>query len=76
MRTLWEKGNRFVDWLDGLPLWPLGVLLMAVNFAPFIILREGSVFPIHDQLDETILSYVLNADFCRLRPERRGCLYS
>ena len=63
MRTLWEKGNRFVDWLDGLPLWPLGVLLMAVNFAPFIILREGSVFPIHDQLDETILSYVLNARY-------------
>ncbi len=63
MRTLWEKGNRFVAWLDGLPLWPLGVLLMAVTFAPFIILKEGSVFPIHDQLDETILSYVLNARY-------------
>lgn len=63
MRTLWEKLNRFVAWLDGLPLWPLGILLMAVVFAPYFILKEGSVFPIHDQLDETILSYVLNARY-------------
>lgn len=63
MRTLWEKGNRFAAWLDKAPLWPLGILLMAVTFAPYFILKEGSVFPIHDQLDETILSYVLNARY-------------
>ncbi len=63
MRTLWEKMNRLVARLDRLPLWPLGGLLMAVTFAPYFILKEGSVFPIHDQLDETILSYVLNARY-------------
>lgn len=63
MRTLWEKLNRFVAWLDGLPLWSLGILLMAAVFAPYFLLKEGSVFPIHDQLDETILCYVLNARY-------------
>ena len=80
MRTLWEKLNRFVAWLDGLPLWPLGILLMAVVFAPYFILKEGSVFPIHDQLDETILSYVLNARYlgtgAEIFPELLGELMS
>ncbi len=63
VRTLWGKVNRFIVRLDGFPLWGVGVLLMAAAFAPYAVLREGSVFPIHDQLDETILTYVLNAKY-------------
>ena len=77
MKTLWGKMNQFVVWLDSRPLWMMGgVLLMAVVFAPYIILKEGSVFPIHDQLDETILSYLLNAKYlgtgAELFPEMLG----
>ncbi len=53
--------NRFFTWLDGAPLWLAGFPLMAVLFAPYLILKQGSVFPVHDQLDETLLTYVLNA---------------
>lgn len=53
--------NRIVLKIDSLPLWCLGGLVIAINFLPFFILKEGSVFVIHDQLDEDILSYVLTA---------------
>lgn len=76
MRKQWEKINRFVIRLDGLPLWVLGALLMAVTFAPYAILREGSIIPVHDQLDETILTYVLNARYlgtgAEIFPEMMG----
>lgn len=58
-----QKVNRFISRLDGFPLWIAGIVLMAVNFLPCLILREGSVFPFHDQLDETILSYVFHAKY-------------
>lgn len=60
-RKWMEKLNRFVCVLDGMPLWWTGILLLAVLFAPYVVLGEGCVFPIHDQLDETLLTYVLNA---------------
>ncbi|HBA48985.1 MAG TPA: hypothetical protein DCZ91_14550 [Lachnospiraceae bacterium] len=53
--------NRFFIWLDGAPLWAFGFPLMMVLFSPYFVLKQGSVFPIHDQLDETLLTYVLNA---------------
>lgn len=56
-----EYMNRFLKWLDAAPLWWIGFLLMSAVFAPFLYLRQGCVFPIHDQLDETILSYVFYA---------------
>lgn len=56
-----EKLNQFVCRIDRMPLWCVGILLLAVIFAPYLILGEGSVFPVHDQLDETIMTYVLNA---------------
>lgn len=58
-----QKVNRLIGRLDGFPLWIVGILLMAVNFLPCIILGEGCVFPYHDQLDETILSYVFHAKY-------------
>lgn len=58
----WMKQlNRWMNCLDSMPLWWVGILLLAVTFAPYLILGEGSVFPIHDQLDETLMTYVLNA---------------
>lgn len=55
--------EQLLSWLDKAPLWLLGFLILAVNLLPCLILGKGSVFPIHDQLDETILSYVLNAKY-------------
>lgn len=64
------QNSKIIQWLhnliaktDSLPLWPLGFLLMAIVFLPYRILGEGSVFPIHDQLDETIMTYILNARY-------------
>ena len=56
-----EKLNQCVCRIDRMPLWWAGILLLAITFAPYLILGEGSVFPVHDQLDETIMTYVLNA---------------
>lgn len=60
------KGCRWMEWLDRavlaadrMPLWWSGFLLLAVTFIPYLLLGEGSVFPIHDQLDETLMCYVL-----------------
>ncbi len=58
---VWKKVNQACAFLDNLPLWLFGFLLLAITFLPYLILGEGSVFEIHDQLDETLLTYVLNA---------------
>lgn len=73
---LWEKLNGFLRWMDQRPLWYLGIVLEAVAFAPLMILGEGCIIPIHDQLDETMLAYVLQArhlfDGGNLLPEMMG----
>lgn len=55
--------NKFLYRLDKAPLWLLGFVLLIVTFLPYFILKEGSVFEIHDQMDETLLTYVLNAKY-------------
>lgn len=55
------KLNGIVIFFDKCSFWWVGILLLAVTFLPYLILGGGSVFEIHDQLDETILTYVLNA---------------
>lgn len=55
------KLNRVMLVVDEMPLWWTGILLLAITFTPYLILGEGSVFPVHDQLDETLMAYVLNA---------------
>lgn len=55
------KLNGALNRLDGAPLWWAGFLFLGITFLPYVILGEGSVFPIHDQLDETLMTYVLNA---------------
>ena len=55
------KLNRFVYTLDSLPLWWVGIIMLAIILVPHFALRQGSVFPIHDQLDESLMNYVLTA---------------
>lgn len=61
MKKVIDIVNRIVLKIDSLPLWCLGGVVIAINFLPYFILKEGSVFEIHDQLDEYILCYVLTA---------------
>ncbi len=71
-----DSGRNVLDWLDNAPLWWIGFPLIAITFVPYFILGEGSVFPIHDQLDETMMAYVLNArhfmDGSDILPEMLG----
>ena len=55
------KLNRFVYTLDSLPLWWVGIIMLAIILVPHFALGQGSVFPIHDQLDESLMNYVLTA---------------
>lgn len=61
MKKLWRKTEEFLRWADGSKLWVLGLVAAVVVFAPYVWMGEASAFPWHDQLDENILHYVLNA---------------
>lgn len=62
-RKIWNNINKLIDMLDKENLWWIGLLLLAGAFLPIAILKEGSVFEIHDQLDETLFTYVVNAKY-------------
>lgn len=49
--------------MDQISFWWMGIVILIVSFAPYLYLKGGSVFEIHDQLDETLLSYILNARY-------------
>lgn len=53
--------NHLVYALDNMPLWWVGLVMLAIILLPHLVLGQGSVFPIHDQLDESIMNYVLTA---------------
>ena len=53
--------NLFLLWLDRIPLWWMGILIAIVFFLPYFILGDGCIFEINDQLDESIMNYVLSA---------------
>lgn len=55
--------NNAIMKLDKYNWWWFGLFLLAAAFLPIAILEEGSVFEIHDQLDETLLTYVFNAKY-------------
>jgi len=61
MSSILEKINKLIMCLDQLPLWWVGILLMIINFLPYFILGEGGIFEINDQLDESMMNYVLTA---------------
>ncbi|MCM1089497.1 MAG: DUF6044 family protein [Muribaculum sp.] len=59
--NLLDRINHILCRVDGLPLWWVGLLLTAIVLSPNLGLGEGSVFTVHDQLDESMMNYVLTA---------------
>ena len=62
--------------IDQLPLWWLGLIIAAIFFLPYFILGKGCIFEINDQLDESIMNYILPArhflDGSNVYPEMLG----
>jgi hypothetical protein len=44
-------------------LFPIGMLIIALYFIPYIVLGESSVVSYHDQLDGEVLAYMLHAKY-------------
>lgn len=63
MKNILNKIEKAIGKLDRMPLWWVGLLMVGIVFIPLMIWGEDCVFPIHDQLDETIMSYVLSAKY-------------
>lgn len=61
IRKIIDKTDNIIALMDQKSLWWLGLFVVLVTFIPWLVLGEGSVFTIHDQLDETILAYIFNA---------------
>lgn len=61
MAKLWDRLNALINRVDELPLWWAGFVILGVALIPNFRLGEGSVFAIHDQLDESMMNYVLTA---------------
>lgn len=61
MQKTVSKLNLILRKIDQAPLWLLALPLIAVILLPCLLLGEGSVFVIHDQLDESLMNYVLTA---------------
>lgn len=62
-KKVYEKINKFIVFLDRSHLEWFGILLVAILMAPIMYLGKGCVFEFHDQMDETILSYVFAARY-------------
>lgn len=58
---MWKSLNIWIKKIDGYNLWYLGIPFLILLFVPILVLGEGSVFSIHDQLDETLFTYVITA---------------
>lgn len=58
-RKLQKHG--IISYFDQRNLWVLGVVIILILIAPILYLGKGAVFPFHDQMDETILTYVFHA---------------
>lgn len=59
--NLINRMNRGIVKIDKFPLWWVGILLTLIIISPNLLLGEGSVFTVHDQLDESMMNYVLTA---------------
>lgn len=58
-----KRLEKCIEYLDKQKLWILGVVIVSLTFLPYILMGEGSVFDTHDQLDETICSYLFSAKY-------------
>ena len=56
-----NSAAKFVDFVDKSPLFLPGLLLLLVVFGIYLRWGTTTVFDIHDQLDETVCSYVIPA---------------
>lgn len=72
-------GSRLDAWirrLDSFPFWWMGILVAVVFFLPYFVLGDGCIFEINDQLDESIMNYMLPArhlwDGSTVYPEMLG----
>ncbi len=63
LKKINEKLNRLIERIDSAHLEVLCLLIVLIILAPILYLKEGAVFPVLDQLDETILNYVFSARF-------------
>ena len=63
IKWIHQKINQFINFCDKSHLEWLGVLLLGILMAPIIYLGKGCIFEFHDQMDETILSYVFSARY-------------
>lgn len=74
----WVFAERILLRMDRIPLWWFGILLLVIDFLPIIKLGTGSVFLVHDQLDESMMNYVLTARHAgqSLIPEMLGGINS
>lgn len=61
MPVMLRKGHRWLK--EGFSLLWMVVPLLIVFFSYFFLLGKYSVFEIHDQLDETLFTYVLNGKY-------------
>ncbi|MBO4808925.1 MAG: hypothetical protein J5537_07765 [Lachnospiraceae bacterium] len=52
---------KIIKRIEKAPLWLLGFILEIIVFVPYDLMGKASVFTWHDQMDETILHYVLTA---------------
>lgn len=57
------KVNSIIAWIDSAHLEYFLIAVLLIILAPVLYLGKGAVFPISDQLDETILNYVFSARF-------------
>ncbi len=62
-KQIHSRLNTWIDFLDKCHLEWLGILFIGILAAPIVYLGQGCVFEFHDQLDETILSYVFAARY-------------
>lgn len=61
MKELTSKLNKWIQYIDQKNIWYLGIVILGILMLPILYLGEGAVFPFHDQMDETILTYIFHA---------------
>lgn len=59
--TILKQTDALIQHLDHCTLWWIGILITVVFFLPYFVLGDGCIFEINDQLDESIMNYMLLA---------------